>query len=108
MGYLIVRTTYLPRILGALMALSGLGWLTVLSPELLRYTRAYVEIIGIAAEGSLLLWLLIMGVNVRQWNEQAKSDVPRWPSQGRHRFSFGVFVVIKNERAPERRFDRPW
>jgi hypothetical protein len=70
-GYLIFRSTFLPRVLGVLMALSGLGWLTVLSPELLKHILVYVEIIGIGAEGSLMLWLVVMGVNVRRWNEQA-------------------------------------
>ena len=72
-GYLIIRTTFLPRVLGVLMALSGMGWLTVLSPDLLRYTRTYVAILGIAAEGSVMLWLLIMGVNVQRWSDQAKA-----------------------------------
>jgi len=70
-GYLILRSTFLPRALGLLMALSGVGWLTVLSPELLKHITTYIEIIGIAAEGSLMLWLLVMGVNVQQWNEAA-------------------------------------
>ncbi len=70
-GYLIVRSTFLPRVLGILMALSGVGWLTVLSPELVKHIGAYVEILGIAAEGFLMLWLLVMGVNVRRWKEQA-------------------------------------
>jgi hypothetical protein len=70
-GYLILRSTFLPRALGVLMALSGLGWLTVLSPDLVKHITTYVEIIGILAEGSLMLWLLIMGVNVQRWNEQA-------------------------------------
>jgi hypothetical protein len=69
-GYLIVRSTFLPRTLGILMALSGFGWLTVLSPQLLIHTKLYIEIAGVVAEGSLMLWLLVRGVNVQRWDEQ--------------------------------------
>jgi Domain of unknown function (DUF4386) len=69
-GYLILRSTFLPRFLGVLMALSGLAWLTVLSAELVRHIGTYVEIVGIVAEACLMLWLLLMGVNVQRWNEQ--------------------------------------
>jgi hypothetical protein len=75
-GYLILRSTFLPRVLGALMVLSGLAWLTVLSPELVRHIGTYVEVIGILAEACLMLWLLLVGVNVRRWNEQA-ATAPR-------------------------------
>jgi hypothetical protein len=71
-GFLVFRSTFFPRVLGVLMALSGLGWLTVLSPELLRHTVVYVEIAGILAEGSLMVWLLTMGVDVRRWNAVAE------------------------------------
>ncbi|MGC9991627.1 MAG: DUF4386 domain-containing protein [Candidatus Cybelea sp.] len=69
-GYLILRSTLLPRALGVMMALSGLAWLTVLSPDLLKHITMFVEIIGVLAEGSLMLWLLIFGINVQRWNEQ--------------------------------------
>jgi Domain of unknown function (DUF4386) len=75
-GYLILRSTFLPRVLGILMALSGLAWLTVLSAELVRHIGTYVEIVGIVAEACLMLWLLLMGVNVQRWNEQA-ATAPR-------------------------------
>jgi hypothetical protein len=76
-GYLIVRSTFLPRTLGVLMALSGLGWLTLLWPELARHIVNYIEIVGIVAEGSLMLWLLVMAVNVQRWNEQAAGTAER-------------------------------
>jgi hypothetical protein len=70
-GYLVFRSTFLPRILGVLMALSGLGWLTSLSPPLAHYLLAPIEVIGILAEASLMLWLLVMGVNSQRWTERA-------------------------------------
>ncbi len=68
-GYLIFRSTFLPRILGALMAFAGLGWLTFLSPALGNYLVPYNEFLGGLAEGSLMLWLLVMGVNVEHKDE---------------------------------------
>lgn len=62
-GYLIIRSTFVPRILGALMALSGVGWLIFLYPPLVNYLRLYIELVGIIAEGALMLWLLVRGVN---------------------------------------------
>lgn len=72
-GYLIFRSTFLPRILGALVALAGLGWLTFLSPPLANYLLLYIQVTGILAEGSLMLWLLVMGVNTQRWNEWASA-----------------------------------
>ena len=70
-GYLIFRSTFLPRVLGVLMALTGLGWLTFLSPPFAKYLSDYLPIVGILGEGSLTLWLLAFGVNPQRWNEQA-------------------------------------
>lgn len=71
LGYLILRSTFLPRTLGVLMVLAGLGWLAYLSPVLASHLSTYIKIVGILAEGSLMLWLLVFGVNVLRWNEQA-------------------------------------
>jgi hypothetical protein len=70
-GYLIFKSTFLPRILGVLMAFGGLGWLTFLSPPLADYLSPYTLAPGILGEGALALWLLVIGVNVQRWKERA-------------------------------------
>jgi hypothetical protein len=70
-GYLILRSTFLPKILGALMAFGGLGWLTFLSPPLSDYLSPYNMAPGILGEAALTVWLLAVGVDAQRWNEQA-------------------------------------
>ncbi|HXW57185.1 MAG TPA: DUF4386 domain-containing protein [Candidatus Cybelea sp.] len=70
-GYLIFRSTFLPRILGALVALAGLVWLVYLSPPLAKYVFAYKTAVGLLGEALPMLWLLVMGVNAQRWREQA-------------------------------------
>jgi hypothetical protein len=72
-GYLIFNSTFLPRILGALMAFAGMGWLTFLSPPLVNYLSPYNLAAGLLGEVSVFLWLLVMGVNVQRWKEQASA-----------------------------------
>lgn len=81
-GYLILRSTFLPRILGALMAFAGLVWLVYLSPPLARYLTPYNTAFGLLGEATPMLWLLAMGVNVQRWKELAsatgeKHETPR-------------------------------
>ena len=73
-GYLIFRSNFLPRILGVLMAIAGLGWLTFLYPPLANHLSPYNLVFGFLAELSLMLWLLMMGVNVQRWKEQANAE----------------------------------
>ena len=72
-GYLILRSTFLPRILGVLMAFGGLGWLTFISPALSSYLSPYNMAPGVLGESVLTLWLLTMGLNSQRWNEQARA-----------------------------------
>lgn len=69
-GYLILRSTFLPRILGAGMVIAGLGWLTFLWPPLASYLSPYVLAAGIGELG-LTIWLIVVGVNAERWNVQA-------------------------------------
>jgi hypothetical protein len=70
-GYLIFRSTFLPRTLGVLMVVAGLGWLIFLLPPIAKYLSTCIMLLGVLAEGLLMLWLLVKGVNVQRWREQA-------------------------------------
>ena len=71
-GYLIFRSTFLPRIVGVLMACAGLGWLVFLLP-LANHLSSYLKVLGFLAEASLMLWLIVKGVKVQRWKEQASA-----------------------------------
>jgi hypothetical protein len=70
-GYLIFRSIFLPGILGALMVLAGLCWITYLLPPLADYLSPWNVAVGVLGELLVYLWLLVMGVNDQRWNEQA-------------------------------------
>lgn len=76
-GYLIFRSTFLPRILGVLMATDGLCYLTnsfanFLAPGFAAGLFPYILVPCFVAELSLCLWLLVVGVNVPKWEEKAR------------------------------------
>jgi hypothetical protein len=72
-GYLIFRSTFLPRILGVLLAISGLGWVTYLYPPLANYLWSYIAAASALGEIPLELWLIVMGLNAQKWFEQANA-----------------------------------
>jgi hypothetical protein len=75
-GYLIFRSTFMPRIIGVLMMFAGVGWLTFLSPPLANSLAPFNMMPGGIGELSLTLWLLVKGVNVQRWNEQETRTDP--------------------------------
>jgi len=75
-GYLIFKSTFLSRILGALMVIGGLCYLTnsfatFLSPGFAARLVPYIQVPSGVAELSFCLWLLVIGVNVARWEKQA-------------------------------------
>jgi len=74
-GYLIFRSTFLPRIIGVLEVFAGFGYLTLLWRPLAHYLYPYNLALAGPGEISLMLWLLVKGVNEQRWKEQASLGV---------------------------------
>jgi hypothetical protein len=76
LGYLIFKSSYLPRVLGVLMQIAGLCYLTnsftlLLAPAVADRMFPLILLPPFVAELSLCLWLLAKGVNVEKWRAQA-------------------------------------
>ena len=69
-GYLVFKSTFLPRALGVLMAVSCPVGMTFLWPPFAAKYFRYILVLD-SGEALLILWLLVMGVNAERWWEQA-------------------------------------
>jgi Domain of unknown function (DUF4386) len=70
-GYLTFRSTFLPRIVGVLMMIAGLSWLTFLWLPLGSSLLPYNLVPGASGEALMAVWLLVKGVNVQRWKEES-------------------------------------
>jgi Domain of unknown function (DUF4386) len=70
-GWLVVRSTFLPRVLGVLGMLAGAGWLAFLWPPLADRLYPYIVAVGLLGAAAQIIWLLVFGVNEQRWKEQA-------------------------------------
>lgn len=83
LGYLIHGSGFLPRMLGVLLALTGISYLVlslsvILSPTASSVVFPLVAPVAFVGELSLALWLTVKGVNVPKWQEaSALSASPR-------------------------------
>jgi len=80
-GALVRRSTFLPRILGVMITIDGLGFLThslttFLAPSFVVHLYPYIPFgTAILGEGPLFLWLIVRGVDVGRWEAQAAEAV---------------------------------
>ena len=77
LGYLIFRSSLLPRIVGVLMAIGGLSNVIDSFAIFLLPTLAArlpdIGMLGGIAELALCVWLMAMGVNASKWKEKASA-----------------------------------
>ena len=76
-GYLIVRSRYLPRALGAILMLAGVSFiaknfLIVVAP---KYDLPYVILPMALAMLAMAIWLLIKGIDRAQWTAMQTSSL---------------------------------
>jgi hypothetical protein len=55
------------------MAFAGLSWLTFLFTPLADRLSPYNLAAGVLGQGTLTMWLLVVGVNVQRWKEQVSA-----------------------------------
>jgi hypothetical protein len=72
------QSGYLPRILGALLLIGGVGYIVfslaqILAPAFAaNYLFPWIVLPALPAELGLALWLPVKGVNVPKWKERAR------------------------------------
>jgi hypothetical protein len=87
LGYLIFRSGYLPKAIGALMQVAGLCYLTnsfalLLAPAIANRMFPAILVPAFIGEASLCLWLIVKGVNVAKWKLPVSAKPVRCASAG--------------------------
>ena len=74
LGYLILRSTFLPRVLGIVSLIGGVAWLAFVYPPL--GNMLFLPIVLFALLGCVLTigWLLIRGVDEKRWYEMSAAS----------------------------------
>ena len=74
LGWLMLRSTFLPRILGVLAILGGIAWLTHLWPPLGYRLGVFGLLVGVVGVFVQIFWFLVFGVKEQSWHEQARAS----------------------------------
>jgi hypothetical protein len=79
-AYLVLRSTFLPRAIGVLLAIDGLAYLVYsftafLAPGFAAQLVPWIQFPALIGEGSLCLWLLVVGLDVERWEKRASAAI---------------------------------
>ena len=80
-GYLVNRSHFLPRVIGIRLVVDGASYLAysflhILAPQFASHLVPWIQLPILAGEGSLTVWLLVVGVNVERWSELHRLSAP--------------------------------
>ncbi len=80
LAYLVFQSGFLPRALGVLLAIDAVAYLVyafadVLTPKNADNLVPWIQLPAPLAEGSLALWLLLVGLNTAKWTRRATAAV---------------------------------
>jgi Domain of unknown function (DUF4386) len=86
-AYLVLRSRFVPRAIGVLLAIDGVAYLIysfadLLVPGFAAQLVPWIQLPALFGEGSLCLWLLVVGLDVERWNEHASAAPRMWSAQG--------------------------
>lgn len=80
LGWLILKSSFLPRILGLLLVIASVAYLinsftTFLAPALAAQIPSFIMLPGLIGEGGLSLWLIVKGVDAAKWRARAGASL---------------------------------
>lgn len=80
LGWLILKSSFLPRILGLLLVIASAAYLinsftTFLAPALAAQLPSFIMLPGLIGEGGLSLWLIVKGVDAAKWRARAGASL---------------------------------
>src|ERR671928_245890 len=87
MVYLVLRSRFVPGAIGGLLAIDGLAYLVysfanLVAPGFAAQLVPWIQMPALIGEGSLCLWLLVVGLDVERWKKRASAATRVWSAQG--------------------------
>jgi hypothetical protein len=78
LGYLVLRSMFLPGVIGVLLMIDGLAYLVysfaeIVAPGFAAHLVPWIQLPVLPSEGLLSVWLLVAGVDPERWRRQATS-----------------------------------
>jgi hypothetical protein len=77
LGWMMTRSTFMPRVVGVLMLAAGVSYMLYsfayfASPSLAAGLSSYALLLGSIGEFGLTAWLLVVGIDSAEWNQQSR------------------------------------